>query len=423
MKSSEKIIIILGVLTVLGLAALVTVFLIKAPPTENARVTLSALKAPSPDQALITFLSGRVYVYRGREWKAAGIGDFLEAEDYVRAFADAYCEIQFGDGSVVAVQENTLLKMSQVFHGDQGLDIELDLKLGTVLCSVEKLAGNSRFTVKSETLAFGVRGTKFFVQKRQGKTLVAVEEGKVAVLSPETGAEKLLVGDKQEVEIDDTKGSPGELKDLSALSESQLELINKLKLLPLKEKYIIELVKIAVVANPLDAEIYLGGQRVGYGVYAGLFPAGTELAFTVKHTGYVEKSFSVTAEKGGDSEYRVKLVLAEPMAGLAGENVSVDLKALADELKDNIELLKNKLQITEAEKEKFRGKMQELNDDLKKLSQKDSELEIQVKQLRDEKTKLQQDLKVINEEMKSLQTELDQKNELLRSIHEQSGKP
>ncbi len=423
MKTSEKIIIIMGVLTVLGLAALITVFLVKVSPAENARVSLSALKAPSSDQALITFLSGRVYVYRGEEWKSAGIGDFLEADDYVRVFADAYCEIQFGDGSVVAVQENTLIKMSQVFHGDQGLDIELDLKLGTVLCSVQKLVGNSKFTVTSPTMAFGVRGTKFFVQKKQGTTLVAVEEGKVAVLSPNTGAERLLVGNKQEVEINDTDGSLGKLKDLSALSESQLELINKLKLLPLKEKYIIELVKMAVVADPLDAEIFLDGERVGYGVYAGLFPVGTELGFTIKHTGYLEKSFKVTAEKGGDSEYRVKLELAKPMAGLDGEKISVDLRALAEELKGNIELLQNKLQITEAEKERFRSKMQELNDDLKKLAQKDSQLEIQVKQLRDEKNKLEQDLKVINEEMKALQTELDQKNELLRSIHEQSGNP
>ncbi len=421
MKVSEKIIIVLGILTVLGLAVLITIFTVKTPESQKAKVSLAALQAPTPDQALITFLSGRVYIYRHNNWTVAQIGDAVEAADFVRVFRDSYCEIQFGDRSVISLQENTLVKMSQVYNADTGTDIEMDIKLGTLLCNVNKLTGDSRFRIKSDTSAFGVRGTKFLIQKTKDKTLLAVKEGTVAVTTPLIDSAELLVGHNKQVEIDNKTGNPGKLQDLSALSQSQLELVEKLKLLALKEKFVIELVKIAVVVDPLDAEIYLGGQRVGYGVYAGLFTDGEKLDFTIKHNGYQDKSISVAVKKGEDSEYRVKLKLAEPLAGLEGAKISVDLRALADELQDNIELLKNKLQVTEAEKEKFRKQMQDLNDNLKDLSKHDSDLEVQVKKLSDEKSKLEQDLQAIREEMKSVRTELDQKNELLRSIHEQSG--
>jgi hypothetical protein len=423
MKLSEKIIIILGLLTLLAIGALIIVLLVKVPETEKSVVALSALKAPAPDQALVTFLSGEVFVYRNNKWEKVEIGDYFSGEDFIRVFSDSYCEVQFGGNAIISIQENSLLKLSEVYNSDSSSDIELDIKLGTLLCRVERITGQGKFVVKSENMAFGVRGTKFLLRKSGGKILLAVDEGKVAVISGATGAEQILVNEKQEIEIDDKSKALGELKALSTLSQSELELINKLKLLPLKEKYIIDLVKIALVVKPADAEIYLAGEKVGYGVYAGLFAVGEELDFLIKRNGYKDRALKIKTEKGADSEYRIKLELAPPMAGLSDVNLPLDLEALTKQLKDSIELLNTKLQITEGEKDKFKTKIEELDEKIKNLSKHEAELQTQVNLLQDEKSKLETDLSKIKEEMTIIKKELDEKRELLKAIHEESGKP
>ncbi len=421
MKTSEKIIIILGILTLLGIAVLLTVLFVMVPDSEREVVALTALKAPSSDQALVTYFSGEVYIYRNNEWKIVEIGDYIEADDYVKVFADSYCEVQFGDNSIISIQANTLLQLNEVYHSDSGRDIELDLKLGTLLCRVEKITGNTKFRVKSDHMAFGVRGTKFLLRKAEGKTLLAVHEGSVALIALDSGEEQLLVGEKQEIEIEDQSGTLGESKALSELNKSQLELIEKLKLLPLKEKYIIDLVKIALVVDPLDTEIYLVGERVGYGVYAGLFTAGEELSFVLRRNGYQEKQVNIPVEKGADSEYRIKMELAEPLTGLSDVKITIDMKALADELEDNIELLEKKLQVTELEKDRFKSKIEDLNKRIKEIAADESELKIQITKLKDEKTKLEGELEQMKDDMLVIKKDLDEKTELLRSIHEDTG--
>ncbi|MBN1797436.1 MAG: FecR domain-containing protein [Spirochaetales bacterium] len=421
MKTSEKIILLLGIFTLLGAAILLTVLFVFAPGSEREVVALAALKAPSSDQALVTFLSGEVFIYRNNEWKAVEIGDYLEADDFVRVFADSYCEVQFGDNSIISIQENTLLHLNEVYHSDSERDIEIDIKLGTLLCRVEKITGNTKFRVKSSLIAFGVRGTEFLLRKAEGRTLLAVREGKVALITLDSGEERILVGEKQEIEIDDESGRLGELSALSELNKSQLELIEKLKLLPLKEKYIIELVKIAVVVDPLDAEIYLAGERVGYGVYAGLFTVGEELSFIIRRNGYQEKRLIIPVEKGGDSEYRIKLELAEPLTGLSDVKITIDMKAMADELEDNIELLEQKLKVTELEKDRFKSKIDTLNDRIEQIAHNETELKVQITKLKDEKTKLEAELNKMKDDMLVIKKELDEKTELLRSIHEDTG--
>jgi hypothetical protein len=421
MKTSEKIVIVLGIVALLGIAVFLIVFFVIAPYSEQDVIALSVLSAPSSEQALVTNFSGEVYIYRNKDWKTVEIGDYVEADDFIKVFADSYCEVQFGDHTVISVQENSLLQLNEVYHSDSERDIELDIKLGTLLCRVERITGNTKFRVKSTHMAFGVRGTKFLLKKAEGKTLLAVKEGKVALIALDTGEEKILIAENQQIEIEDKTATLGELKALGELNKSQLELIEKLKLLPLKEKYIIDLVKIALVVDPLDAEIYLAGERVGYGVYAGLYTVGEELSFVIRRNGYQDKQMVIPVERGGDREYRIKLQLAEPLTGLSDVKIDVDMKALASELENNIELLEKKLQVTEAEKNKFKSKIEDLDNRIKQIASNESELKVQVTKLKDEKSKLEAELKKMKDDMLVLQNELDEKNELLRSIHEETG--
>ena len=153
---------------------------------------LSGLQIPQNTQALVTFLSGNVDVSVNGEWEALFIGDFIETGNKIKVYDSSFCELQFGDTAVVKIQENTEIVMDSVFFETKQTDIVLNIIAGSLLCKVDKLVGNDSFNVKTNSSVCGVRGTEFMVKEDQSGTILAVKEGKVAVLPVDIDVDSLL---------------------------------------------------------------------------------------------------------------------------------------------------------------------------------------------------------------------------------------
>ncbi|MGC9312231.1 MAG: PQQ-binding-like beta-propeller repeat protein [Sediminispirochaetaceae bacterium] len=154
---------------------------------------LSPVEAPRYEQAIITFISGDVYIRNSDEWIYAEIGQLLESKDALKVAAGGYCEIQFGDRAVIRLEEDTELALNTIGLEPGKARVGLELVQGSVISRVMKLSSDERYSVKTQSVVCGVRGTEFRVKQVQGAdTVLAVQEGTVAVLPPELDIDTLI---------------------------------------------------------------------------------------------------------------------------------------------------------------------------------------------------------------------------------------
>ena len=152
---------------------------------ENIREmeVMTPVSQPQDVEGIITFYSGIVSIFDDGSWYEAEIGDFVSENNSIRVESDSYCEVQFGNTAVIKIQENSEINLSKVTLSPGEANVNMDLKLGNVLCKVQKLASDEAFRVKTQTAVCGVRGTEFSVTSQTGsETVLAVKEGAVTVL-------------------------------------------------------------------------------------------------------------------------------------------------------------------------------------------------------------------------------------------------
>ena len=157
-----------------------------SPPQETPEpIEVAPLKSPEASEAFLTFVSGDVLLAdRGGEWRAADIGAAVSESRRLKVGADSFCEIQFGRTAVVRVQQNTEVLMEVLYLKAQSVKIGLKVQVGGVLSKVSRMSTGQEFTVRTTSVAVGVRGTVFLVrEERERDPVVAVREGKVAVTS------------------------------------------------------------------------------------------------------------------------------------------------------------------------------------------------------------------------------------------------
>ena len=171
------------------------------PPTETVTETedLGPVESPDLDEAIITYSSGGVFILEDEEWWEVEIGETLTREDSIKTEASSYCEVQFGETAVVRIQENTEITIGNLSLKVGEAQIGLEMKQGSILCKVQKLAGSERVKLQTQTAVCGVRGTEFVVtSEREGRTTLAVKEGSVSVLPATVDVDRLKTraGDK-----------------------------------------------------------------------------------------------------------------------------------------------------------------------------------------------------------------------------------
>ena len=154
---------------------------------------LTSVNIPENDEGIITFISGEVSIREDGKWYEAVIGDIIKGtNNIVKVGSDSYCEIQFTNRAVIKIQENSEIDLAVINAKTGESNVNLDMKIGTVLCKVQKLTSEESFRVKTQTAVCGVRGTEFLVLAENGKdTKLSVKEGAVTILPRSIDIDKL----------------------------------------------------------------------------------------------------------------------------------------------------------------------------------------------------------------------------------------
>jgi hypothetical protein len=319
MKLSEKVIISAAILV--GCAGIILFLAIAlGSGAEKKELALSVFKAPAESEALVTYTSGDVFIFRDNNWKTVEIGGLLKANDYIETFNNSFCDVQVGDRLIFSVQENTVVRLWEVLQASDKIQSECEVLVGSLLCKVEKLAGSEKVQVRTGSRLFAVRGTEFLVVRQNGEIACAVKGGRVAVVRSKDGTVESLVATGQAVQIDEATGRVGSLIGLSAARFIMLEKLSSVKYINTAKEEEAKLVKIAFEVSPGDAAIYIEGKLVGYGSYAGIYTAGTQLPITLKRPGYKDASFPISVKQFDNRIYMFKLELETPEKGISQIN-------------------------------------------------------------------------------------------------------
>ena len=153
---------------------------------------LTPVEQPEAREGLITYYSGDVSVFEEGEWYEVEIGDFVTEKNIIKVNSDSFCEVQFGETAVIKIQENSEIDLARISLEPGNAEVALDMKIGNVICKVQKLTGNESFKVKTQTAVCGVRGTEFSVASNADEeTVLAVKKGAVAVMPKSVDVDQL----------------------------------------------------------------------------------------------------------------------------------------------------------------------------------------------------------------------------------------
>jgi ferric-dicitrate binding protein FerR (iron transport regulator) len=146
---------------------------------------LPALTASAAD-GRIAYLIGEVTVRSAGETTAAEIGMPVSTGDVVETGSAATAIIELGRGAEIKLRENSRTRIGTL---DDGVDVELER--GGLFALVRR-AIQGGFSVNTETVVAGVRGTQFFVAfgrtvENRPDVWLCVNEGEVSVEVPDSG--------------------------------------------------------------------------------------------------------------------------------------------------------------------------------------------------------------------------------------------
>ncbi len=117
-----------------------------------------------------------------REWDSAEIGMPVYEGDEFRTRDSSYIEITFDNASIVRLDDNTTMKLSELKRQDNTAKTMFDLTVGRLLAVVEKLANQeSSFQVRTKMALAAVKGTKLIVQTGKNIHHIGVFKGSVNV--------------------------------------------------------------------------------------------------------------------------------------------------------------------------------------------------------------------------------------------------
>ena len=118
---------------------------------------------PRPGEGTIAYFAGPVEVVRGGGSERPEIGMHLLSGDVIKTGSGSTAVVSLADGVEIKLRENTAVDV-----GALGGDVEVKLLSGSIFSRVlGKLRG--KYSVRTETVLAGVRGTEFFVA--YGKTI------------------------------------------------------------------------------------------------------------------------------------------------------------------------------------------------------------------------------------------------------------
>jgi hypothetical protein len=157
-----------------------------------AVLALAAGWAEAQDFGRMVYLEGGVTFFAQGEEAYADIGTAVAPGDLIRTAADGYVELEIRTGpTTVVVAEDTVLYVEEDTARGR-TETGFQLLRGNVDFVVDRLVGGNSVSVRTQTVALGVRGTEFKVRQSPDDSLVVgVTEGQVSV---ERERERVIAG-------------------------------------------------------------------------------------------------------------------------------------------------------------------------------------------------------------------------------------
>ena len=133
----------------------------------------------------VTFLKGTAEIVRGDGKKSLlKTEDFVMSGETVLTGPDSYADIQFKDGVLIRVKENTEFYIEEIWINSGKNEVKARLKVrgGKLFSKItQKMTKESEFTVVTPSSVAGVRGTEFMVDDTGKTTKTMVNDGSVMV--------------------------------------------------------------------------------------------------------------------------------------------------------------------------------------------------------------------------------------------------
>ena len=136
------------------------------------------------NNCIVTLISGKVSLVdeSNNFISDISLGDELSENQIVKTDEGSSLELQIGDGSVIRIKENSIVKVVKLFKDHEIESTKLNLNVGKILAKPKKQTEGSDFEIETDSVAAGVRGTEFTVYVPDGEsTKIAVNEGTVYI--------------------------------------------------------------------------------------------------------------------------------------------------------------------------------------------------------------------------------------------------
>jgi hypothetical protein len=144
-----------------------------------AAVGLPAVALAADSVGEVTKLRGQARAARGGGNVMLAEGTKIESGDGVVTGPDARLKIQFKDGSIITLGENSKLNIDKAKFDGSKRDIAATLLDGVVRAAVAKAGAGSNFQVSSSLVTSAARGTEWIMSIKDHTTSLLVLEGTV----------------------------------------------------------------------------------------------------------------------------------------------------------------------------------------------------------------------------------------------------
>ena len=144
-----------------------------------AAVGLPAVALAADSVGEVTKLRGQARAARGGSNVMLAEGTKIESGDGVVTGPDARLKIQFKDGSIITLGENSKLNIDKAKFDGAKRDIAATLLDGVVRAAVAKAGAGSNFQVSSSLVTSAARGTEWIMSIKDHTTSLLVLEGTV----------------------------------------------------------------------------------------------------------------------------------------------------------------------------------------------------------------------------------------------------
>jgi hypothetical protein len=211
--------------------------------------------------ALMVFSTGEVFV----NGKPVQTGVSAKSGDVVETKSHSSCAIQFGNSSLVALCENTMLTISKIGFNNNKPSVVLNQSAGITFNKV--LKNKSDYSVVSKSAAAVVSGTSFTFSTKGNRSEIKLLHGRVDVSSVLRPGEHAVLEQGKAVSVDE-KGISS-IKSLDADETKQLAVLDTIAVASDKKNEMIlqpEVLKILTEELNADKPVTLADIEKQYGV-------------------------------------------------------------------------------------------------------------------------------------------------------------